>query len=90
MHDVIDNRASHRFEVLEQGQVAFADYRFEADIIAVTHVEAPIGMRGTGAATRLMQGLLSIVRDRHLKIRPLCAYARDYMERHPEYADLCA
>ena len=90
MHDVIDNRASQRFELVEQGQVAFADYKCEADIVSVTHVEAPIGMRGTGAATRLMQGLLSIVRDRHLKIRPICSYARDYLERHPEYADLRA
>ena len=34
MHDVIDNPDLQRFELVEQGQTAFADYRAEAGRIA--------------------------------------------------------
>ena len=30
MHDVIDNREKHRFELVEQGQITFADYELRA------------------------------------------------------------
>ena len=49
MHDVIDNRGSRRFELLEQGQIAYADYEIDGDRLILPHVEAPIGLRGTGA-----------------------------------------
>ncbi len=90
MHDVIDNRDRQRFELVEHGQTAFADYRTQGDKIILSHVEAPIGLRGTGAAARLMEGVLSIVRDRGLKVSPICEYALAYMKRHPEFADLQA
>ena len=52
MHDVIDNAAAHRFELSEQGQTAFADYVVQGDVLTLPHVEAPVGLRGTGAAAR--------------------------------------
>jgi len=90
MHDVIDNSDRQRFELVEQGQTAFADYRTEAGRIILSHVEAPIGLRGTGAASRLMEGVLSIIRERGLKVAPVCDYAEAYMSLHPEFADLRA
>ena len=88
MHDVIDNPDRQRFELIEHGQTAFADYRTESGRIILSHVEAPIGLRGTGAAARLMEGVLSIIRERGLKVAPTCEYAAAYMSRHPEFADL--
>jgi hypothetical protein len=90
MHDVIDNAAQKRFELVEQGQTAFADYVAQGGVITLPHVEAPVGLRGTGAASRLMEGLLGIVRERGQKVRPVCSYAAAYMDRHPEFADLRA
>jgi hypothetical protein len=88
MHDVIDNRELHRFELIEQGQTAFADYRIENDRIVLSHVEAPVGLRGTGAAARLMEGVLAIIRERGMKVSPVCEYAAAWLSRHPEYVDL--
>jgi predicted GNAT family acetyltransferase len=90
MHDVIDNRSGRRFELLEQGQVAYADYEIDGNRLILSHVEAPVGLRGTGAAGRLMEGVLSIARERGLKVTPVCRYAAAYMGRHPEFADLKA
>jgi uncharacterized protein len=90
MHDVIDNRELHRFELVEQGQTAFADYRVEDDRIILSHVEAPVGLRGTGAAARLMEGVLAIIRERGMKVSPVCTYAAAWLSRHPEFVDLRA
>ncbi len=90
MHDVIDNRELKRFELQERGQVAWADYEVRGDRVILPHVEAPIGLRGSGAAGRLMEGLMSIIRERGLKVTPVCSYAVTWIERHPECADLCA
>ena len=65
MHDVIDNRGSRRFELLEHGQVAYADYEIDGDRLILPHVEAPIGLRGTGAAGRLMEAAATMIRSKN-------------------------
>ena len=90
MSDVTDNIALNRFELEEQGQVAFADYRRHGDILVIPHVEAPPALRGTGTAGRLMEGLLALARQRGEKITPVCSYAVAYIRRHKEWQDLVA
>lgn len=85
---VSDNRERRRFELPVGDQVVFADYRRRPSEISITHVEAPVNLRGSGAAGRLMQGMLDQVRAEGLKVLPLCSYARAWMQRHPEYEDL--
>ncbi len=90
MTQVVDNQAAHRFELEEGGEVAFADYRLRGDELVIPHVEAPAQLRGTGAAGRLMEGVLTQARARGLKIVPLCSYAAAYIRRHKEWQDLVA
>jgi predicted GNAT family acetyltransferase len=90
MTQVRDNAAESRFELEEQGLVAFADYRRSGDILDLPHVEAPMALRGQGTAGRLMHGLLDIVRERGLKVVPSCPYAAAFIRRHKEYQDLLA
>ena len=90
MSSVIDNPVLHRFELEEQGHTAFADYRHGEGRLLLPHVEAPPALRGTGAAGRLMEGVLAIARGQGLKVVPLCSYAAAYIQRHKEYQDLVA
>jgi predicted GNAT family acetyltransferase len=78
------------FELTENGARAFADYRADSGRMIVPHVEAAHSLRGTGAAGRLMEGLVDAARQRGLKIVPLCPYADSWLRRHPEHADLRA
>lgn len=87
---VIDNADRHRFELEEDGEIAFADYRLQGDTVVLPHVEAPPALRGTGAAARLMEGALSIIRGRGQRVTPLCSYADAYIRRHREWQDLLA
>jgi uncharacterized protein len=90
MSEVVDNRARHRFELSENGALAYADYELKGSVLAVPHVVADPALRGTGAAGRLMEGVLAAIRARGLKIDPVCPYAEAYLRRHPEHADLRA
>lgn len=90
MTDVIDNAPKGRFELVEHGLTAFADYRLEDGRLVIPHVEAPPALRGTGTAGRLMTGVLDEARRRGLKVVPLCGYAAAFIRRHPEHQDLLA
>ena len=90
MSAVVDNLERRRFELEERGLLAFADYRLEGDELVIPHVEAAPALRGTGAAGRLMTGVLDLVRSRGLKGVPLCPYADAFIRRHPQYRDLLA
>ena len=86
--NVRDNRELQRFELPVDGQVVFADYRRQPGRLVITYVEAPPALRGTGAAGRLMQGMMQEVRLEGLKVLPLCPYAKAWMQRHPEFKDV--
>ncbi len=87
---VRDNAERRRYELSEDGRLAWADYRRDGDVVVLPHVEADPALRGTGAAGRLMAGVLAQVRAEGLKVRPVCSYAVAYIRRHREHHDLLA
>jgi predicted GNAT family acetyltransferase len=87
---VTDNPAQHRYELTENGLTAFATYRRGEGVVVIPHVEAPAGLQGTGAAGRLMEGVVEHVRAERLKLVPSCSYAEAWLKRHPEHADVLA
>lgn len=76
-----DNAARHRFELDIDGQVAFATYRRTADALDILHVEAPVALRGTGAASRLMEHVVGAAQAEGLGIVPYCGYAASWLRR---------
>jgi len=87
---VIDNTALSRFELVEQGQTAFANYRHHDGIIVIPHVESPPALRGKGTADRLMRGIIEKARTDGFKIEPWCSYAVAWFRRHPDTKDVLA
>ncbi len=91
---VTDNPARQRFELVENGQTAFADYRRRQTptgvVLVIAHVETPAALRGAGVAGRLMAGVVAQARREGVKIVPTCGYAAAWFQRHPEEADLLA
>jgi predicted GNAT family acetyltransferase len=87
---VIDNPERSRFELDVDGRTVFATYQRQGPVLYIRHVEAPVPLRGTGAAGRLMQGIVEIARAEHLKLAPLCGYAATWIRRHKVGRDLLA
>ena len=87
---VSDNKVLGRFELEEHGLVAFATYRRTGEHVVIPHVEAPPPLRGSGAADRLMTGIVKLARAEGFKIAPTCSYARIWFRRHRDAADVLA
>ena len=87
---VTDNPERRRYELDVDGQIAFANYRKDGSTLVIPHVEAPPALRGTGAAGRLMKGVMDIARSEGMKVVPLCGYAASWIRRHKEYHELLA
>jgi predicted GNAT family acetyltransferase len=83
-----DDEAARRLEMDEAGQTVFADYRLDGSRLIIDHVEAPMSLRGTGAAGRFMTGLAHFARARDLTIVPLCGYAARWLRASAEHRDL--
>jgi predicted GNAT family acetyltransferase len=84
----VDNPDKGRFELTEGGHVAYATYRIAEGRMLIPYVESAIPLRGTGAASRLMEQVAAAARARSLKVVPLCGYATSWFRRHREHQDL--
>lgn len=85
---MIDNRDESRFELEENGYLAWAEYRIRDGKYLIPHVEAEPPLRGTGAAGRLMQQIVDHARAQKLSLVPRCPYATAWFARHPEARDV--
>lgn len=88
MAEVQDNAAAQRFELVEQGHVAHADYEIDGDVVVFTHTIVPAALQGMGVGSRLVAGALAQVRESGRRVRPLCSFVARYMAQHPEWNDL--
>jgi predicted GNAT family acetyltransferase len=87
----IDHLADHgRFQAIVDGLTCLLDYRLAGPTMLITHTEVPPQLGGRGIAGQLMKAALAHARSAGLKVQPDCSYAADYMQRHPETADLRA
>jgi predicted GNAT family acetyltransferase len=88
MTDVRDNKTKSRFELDVEGATAFANYRLVPSAVVITHTETPRELRGQGVASELVRGALELIRADGLKVVAGCGFVVDYLNKHPEFADL--
>lgn len=88
MTAVRDNKALNRFELDVGASLAFANYRRAGDRVIITHTETPPALRGRGVASELVKGALALIRADGLKVVAGCSFVVDYLDRHPDYADI--
>ena len=68
--------------------VTFADYYDRGATRVIPHVEAPMALRGSGSAGRLMHAVAEHARSEGIKIVPTCGYAVAWFRRHRDAADV--
>ncbi|HZP68968.1 MAG TPA: GNAT family N-acetyltransferase [Pseudolabrys sp.] len=86
--NVRDNTRLHRFELDTDGHIAFSNYKRSDGLLTILHTEVPKALEGRGIGSALIRGVLDAARAQGLKVNPVCPFAKAYVERHPEYADL--
>ena len=85
---VRDNKDRSRFELDVGDELAFANYRLTPSAVIITHTETPRALRGRGIASELVRGALEQIRADGLKVVAGCGFVVDYLQKHPEFADL--
>jgi uncharacterized protein len=89
MVEVRDNPSEHRFEMHDDGKLAgFARYARRPGRIFFVHTEIDPAFEGRGLGSQLASAALDATRATGGRIVPLCPFIANYVERHPEYADL--
>jgi len=79
-----------RFQVAVDGAACELEYQLQAGVMNITHTGVAPRVQGRGIAAALMHAALAHARAAGWKVRPLCSYARVYIQRHPETNDLLA
>ena len=87
---VRDNKDRSRFELEIGSELAFANYRLTPSAVIITHTETPRALRGRGIGSELVKGALALIRRDGRKVIAGCGFVADYLDRHPEDADLVA
>jgi predicted GNAT family acetyltransferase len=71
-------------------EAGFLSYGERDGRVVLLHTEVHPVAEGRGLGSTLVRGALDDVRERELKIVPICPFVRAYLRRHPEYDDLVA
>lgn len=67
-----------------------ADYRDRGDALVFHHTEIDPRRRGHGLGSVLVRAALDDVRARGRAIVPTCWFVAEFVDLHPDYADLLA
>jgi uncharacterized protein len=80
---VTDNRDALRFELVQDGHIAFLTYERRPDALVLVHTEVPPALRGNNLGAVLVKAALDNARAEGLRIVPHCPFARAYLRKHP-------
>ncbi|MGL4668563.1 MAG: GNAT family N-acetyltransferase [Saezia sp.] len=84
----INNQELSRYELHISGNVAVADYKLKNDVFHITHVETPPELSGQGVASKLLEQVLTDIKQQGKKVVPICAFAIGYIQKHPQWQPL--
>lgn len=59
-----------------------------ATMIIIDHTEVGESLRGQGAGRKLLNAVVSMAREKNLKILPLCPYAKSVFDKDPSLRDV--
>lgn len=86
---VVDMPERDRYEVRIAGEPAgYVEYMATEQVIVFTHTEVYTQFNGQGLGGVLAKGVLDAARRDGRGVLLLCPYMKDWVGRHPEYADL--
>ena len=77
-----------RFELEQDGQVAYLEYSMSGNVLALIHTEVPNKLRGQGLSSLLAENALRWARENNFKVDVICPSVQEYIANHPEYSDL--
>jgi predicted GNAT family acetyltransferase len=80
-----------RYELVDHDNVVgIADYREVGERLIFHHTHVTRALRGNGKGEQLVKGALDAARAAGKTVVPQCWFVAEFIDLHPEYADLLA
>lgn len=86
-YKVIHKPESDRFEIHEDGRVAYVEYYVRNGSLDVTHTIVPIPLENRGIGSALVKAAYDWACSEGLKPAATCTFAIAWLRRHPEYLE---
>jgi hypothetical protein len=85
------NESAGRYELLLDGELAaLVEFHIDGDRVVFPHTETMPALRGRGLAAQVVRFALDDVRPSGRMVVPACWFVAEFIDGHPEYADLLA
>lgn len=84
-------KGDHKFYIGDDEQNPTAEITFKetgGNELNVDHTYVSEELRGEGIAGKLVEQMVSYAREEGKKINPTCSYAKEKIEKTPEYHDV--
>lgn len=82
------NAEEKRYELEVGGEQAVVEYIRDGEVLFLTHTYVPEHLEGRGIGSELVRSVLEDVRERGLRIVPLCPFVAVWINRHPDWEPL--
>lgn len=87
-YTIENNENQQRFEIQIGNEVAFMEYKFYENSIALMHTLAPESLGGKGLASALAAYAFQYATDNQKPVMVYCPFVATYVKRHPEVLPL--
>ena len=84
-HELINNETARQYEFHIDGFVPRIIYKRSGDKIYLIHTEVPKELGGGRIAHSLVEKVLEDIRQKGIKLIPLCPFVIKYLKLHPEW-----
>jgi len=85
---IINNEQQQQFQVRAEGELAYLEYRFYKDDIALMHTEVPEKLSGRGIASALAEYAIKYAREHKIPVMVYCPFVASWLKKHPENRDV--
>lgn len=88
-YELINNESKHQYEFHLEGYTPKIEYIINNNSeIFLTHTEVHPALGGRGIGTQLVKKVLEDIKNKELKLVPLCPFVAAYIKRHPEWISI--
>ncbi len=86
---LIDNTDDNQYEFHVDGYIPKIEYIKSVNgEIYLTHTEVPYELEGKGVGSQLVQKALKDIKEKGLRLIPLCPFVAGYIRKHPEWRSI--
>ena len=82
---ITNNEKHQRFEVAVDGELAYLEYRFHKNDIALMHTFVPDTQKNKSIATELAKFAFKFAEDNKHPVMVYCPFVASFLRKNPEY-----